>query len=428
MSEIPVVSIVGRTNVGKSTLFNRLIGRRKSIVVEINGTTRDRIEENVKIYGSEFKLVDMGGIKNDVDKLDRQIYGEIKRADLILFVVDGKDGVLPYDKEVSFLLQREKKKVILVVNKIDNDKLEEKIIEFYELGFEPISCSAISGRNIGDLLEEIIKNLPKTEERQEVKKENIKVAIVGKPNVGKSSILNAILKENRVLVDEKPGTTRDAIDVNFSFNKYNFIFIDTAGLRKRKKIKDEIEYYSIKRALRAIDSSDVVLLIVDATDGVKNQEKKIAEYIMKKYKAIIIIVNKWDLLLENLKISKKEYVNLIKNKLKFLNFAPILFTSCKTSEGIDKILNLVISTYSQYKKRIETSILNNVINNAIKQHQISLLKIYYITQVKVKPPTFILFVNNPKNLHFSYKRYLENNIRKKFGFSGTPLKMILRRK
>jgi GTP-binding protein len=439
MDRLQVV-ITGRPNVGKSSLFNRILGKRKAIVDDIPQTTRDRLISEVEWKGKKFILVDTGGIitfkeEGISQEVQEQVNIALKEAFLFLFVVDGKTGLTPQDLEISKILRKNKKPTILVVNKIDNKEREKNISEFYKLGYEEIiPVSAIHGRNIGELLDLIVEKLPDIE-KTEQEKSNIKIAIVGRPNVGKSSILNCILGEERVLVNPLPGTTRDAIDTEFSYNGESFILIDTAGIRKKKKIKERLEYYCVKRALKAIENSEIAALVVDAKEGPTEQDKKILGYAKEKGKGILILVNKWDLIMGkwgkkvNPKKIERDYLNLIRKEFDFVSFAPVIFTSAVTLQGIKKILDRAIEIKREYGKRIDTSELNKLLEEAKNIHQTpSSLKIYYISQIKTSPPTFLLSVNEESELHFSYLRFLENKIREKYIFKGVPLKFILKRR
>ncbi len=440
----PVVAIVGRPNVGKSTLFNRLTGRRIAIVEDIPGTTRDRLYANTEWNGVPFILVDTGGLEiarekeplaiasaQYIDLIRAQAQKAIEEADLILFVVDVLDGPTAADKDIADILRRSRKPVLLVANKADNEKRQEAAVEFYELGLgEPIPVSAIHGLGIGQLMDEVVKLLPKTEAEPEP--EAVKVAIVGRPNVGKSSILNRILGEERVIVSEIPGTTRDAIDTYLEWEGHPLILIDTAGIRRKGKIEPGLEKYSVLRALQAISRSDVSLLVIDGAEGVTSQDAHIAGYILEENKSVIVVVNKWDLVPKRPGI-KSEYEKAVRVELRFLDYVPILFVSAKTGEGIDQIIPTVLRVQEERLVRISTGKLNRLIQEAIRAHAPPSkagrsLKIYYVTQTSVSPPTFVFFVNDPELLHFSYERYLENAIRKHYPFVGTPLKFIFRKR
>ncbi|MCS7285877.1 MAG: ribosome biogenesis GTPase Der [Anaerolineae bacterium] len=440
----PIVAIVGRPNVGKSTLFNRLTGRKIAIVEDIPGTTRDRLYADAEWNGVPFTLVDTGGFEitrereplavasaHYVDLIRAQAQKAIEEADLILMVVDVLDGPTAADKDVADILRRSRKPVLLVVNKVDNEKRQEAVAEFYELGLgDPIPVSAIHGLGIGQLMDEVVKLLPRTEVEPEP--EAVKIAIVGRPNVGKSSILNRLLGEERVIVSEIPGTTRDAIDTYFEWEGHPIILIDTAGIRRKGKIEPGLERYSVLRALRAISRSDVSLLILDGAEGVTSQDAHIAGYILEEAKSVIVIVNKWDLVPKRPGI-KVEYEKAVRAALRFLDYVPILFVSAKTGEGINQIIPLALRVQEERLVRISTGKLNRIIQEAVRTHTPpskagKSLKIYYATQASTAPPTFVFFVNDPELVHFSYERYLENSIRKHYPFVGTPLKLIFRRR
>jgi len=430
-----IVAIVGRPNVGKSTLFNKLAGKRISIVEDHPGVTRDRIYTEVQWQDRTFTLIDTGGIEPHSEDLmlkqmKQQAEVAIETAEVIIFLVDGQEGITPSDREVANLLRRARKKIILAVNKIDAPKYKDNIYEFYNLGLgEPMGISSGQALGLGDLLDEIIKNL--SPEEEEVYDEyTIKVAVVGKPNVGKSSLVNKILGEQRVIVSDVPGTTRDAIDTPFTMGEGKYVFIDTAGMRKRGKVFESIERYSVIRSLTAIERADVCLMLIDGKEGVSEQDSKIAGYIHDQGKAAVIIVNKWDIVEKDDKTVDK-YKADIRNELSFMEYAPILFISALTGQRVNKVLGLVNHVSNQHAMRVSTGMLNDVINEAVLTNQPTVsggrrFKIYYATQVSIKPPTFALFVNEPSLMHFSYQRYLENQIRKAFGFEGTPVRFLLR--
>lgn len=431
----PIVAIVGRPNVGKSTLFNRIVGKRISIVEDTPGVTRDRIFAEAEWTGVLFSIIDTGGIEpyaEDIimQQMKRQAEMAIETADVIIFVVDAQEGITATDQEVADILRKANKTVVLACNKVDSSKYNQNIYEFYNLGIgEPISISAGQSLGIGDLLDEVIKGFPK--EGEELYDESIiKVALAGRPNVGKSSIINSILGEDRVIVSHIPGTTRDAIDTFFEKDGKKYVLIDTAGMRKRGKISEAIERYSVIRALAAIERSDICILVIDAETGVTEQDSKIAGYAHEQGKGAIIVVNKWDLVEKD-----NRTVNLYKQDivrvLAFMSYAPIIFVSALTGQRIHRILDMVDSVYSQCALRIQTGVLNDIINEAVLMNQPSIsggrkLNIFYATQVSVKPPTFVIFVNDPELMHFSYERYLENQLRKSFGFEGTPIRLIVR--
>ena len=430
-----IVAIVGRPNVGKSTLFNKLAGKRISIVEDHPGVTRDRIYTEVQWQDITFTLIDTGGIEPHSEDLmlkqmKQQAEVAIETAEVIIFLVDGQEGITPSDREVANLLRRARKKIILAVNKIDAPKYKDNIYEFYNLGLgEPMGISSGQALGLGDLLDEIIKNL--SPEEEEVYDEyTIKVAVVGKPNVGKSSLVNKILGEQRVIVSDVPGTTRDAIDTPFTMGEGKYVFIDTAGMRKRGKVFESIERYSVIRSLTAIERADVCLMLIDGKEGVSEQDSKIAGYIHDQGKAAVIIVNKWDIVEKDDKTVDK-YKADIRNELSFMEYAPILFISALTGQRVNKVLGLVNHVSNQHAMRVSTGMLNDVINEAVLTNQPTVsggrrLKILYAAQVSIKPPTFALFVNEPSLMHFSYQRYLENQIRKAFGFEGTPVRFLLR--
>jgi len=432
-----IVAIVGRPNVGKSTLFNRIMGKRISIVHDRPGVTRDRIYGETDWNGKHFTLIDTGGIEPSSDdiilrQMKRQVEFAIDTADLILFMVDGKEGMTAADQDVALLLRRSGKPVILVVNKVD--KYDDSInnYEFYQLGFEdPIFISASHGLAIGDLLDRITDHIQKRGEDDE-DEELTKVAIVGRPNVGKSSLLNAILGEERVIVSDIPGTTRDAIDTYFQVDGKNMIFIDTAGIRRKSRINEDIEYYSTLRAIGAINRADVVLMVLDASQDITEQDKRIAGLAHEAGKAIIVVVNKWDLI-EKDTYTMEEFNEKIRSEFAFMQYAPIVYVSAKTGQRVNRIIKTIETVMENYTLRVKTNVLNDLISEAtaiaepptIKGKK---LKIYYATQTGIKPPTFVFFVNDSELFHFSYVRYLENTIREAFGFEGTPIKIKSRQK
>lgn len=433
----PVVAIVGRPNVGKSTLFNKIAGKRISIVEDTPGVTRDRIYTEVEWLDKNFTLIDTGGIEpysEDVIlvQMRRQAEIAIEMADVITFVVDGQEGVNPADMEVANMLRKSKKKVVLVVNKIDAPKYKDNVYEFYNLGLgEPIGISATQALSLGDMLDEIISGFPEVE-GEEYDELTIKVAVVGKPNVGKSSLVNKIIGENRVIVSDIAGTTRDAIDTPFEVGEDKFVFIDTAGMRKKKKIYENIERYSVVRSLTAIERADVCLIVIDAEEGVTEQDAKIAGYVNEQGKASIIVVNKWDLVEKDEKTMNK-FIEDIRRELPFMAYAPTIFISALTGQRVVKVLELIKYVSNQHAMRMSTGMVNDIINEAVLLNQPAIsggrrLKILYTTQVSVKPPTFALFVNDPEIMHFSYQRYLENQLRKSFGFEGTPIRFLLRKR
>lgn len=434
----PVVAVVGRPNVGKSTFFNYLVGKRISIVEDTPGVTRDRIYAEVEWRNKKFTLIDTGGIEpysedKIMQQMKRQAEIAIETADIIIFMVDVKDGVTASDKEVATLLRKTKKPVIVAVNKVDKiGELPADFYEFYNLGFgELMAISSIHGLGMGDLLDEIFKYFPE-EDAEDYDEDVIKVAVVGKPNVGKSSLINRILGEERVIVSDIPGTTRDAIDTFVENEHGKFVFIDTAGIRRQSKINEKIEKYSIIRSWTAIERADVCLILIDAKEGVTEQDTKIVGYAHEQGKASIIVVNKWDLI-EKQTGTLEEYRRTVHEKLGFMLYAPVIFISALTGQRVDRIYGLIKHVADQAAMRISTGVLNDLLNEATAMVQPpsdkgKRLKIYYMTQSSVKPPSFVLFINNMELMHYSYERYLENQLRKSFGFEGTPIKFILREK
>ncbi len=434
----PMVAIVGRPNVGKSTLFNKIAGKRISIVEDTPGITRDRIYADAEWSGREFTLIDTGGIEpkaTDIilSQMRNQANLAIDMADVIIFMVNLKDGVTAADNEVAAMLRKCGKPVIPVCNKVDapgEPPLE--LYEFYNLGIgELFPVSSIHGLGVGDLLDEVISYFPEDDGTGE-EDNSIKVAIIGKPNAGKSSLINRILGEERAIVSNIAGTTRDAIDSTFEKDGKKYIFIDTAGMRKRGKISDDIERYSVVRALNAVDRADVCIILVDAEESITEQDTKIAGYAHDNGKASIIAVNKWDLI-EKETNTMNNFKNSIKDGFNFMMYAPSVFISAKTGQRVDSLFDMIDSVLAENEKRISTGLLNDVINEAIAMVQPpsdkgKRLKIYYATQASTKPPTFVIFVNNAELAHYSYIRYLENQLRAKFGFEGTPIKFIIREK
>jgi len=434
----PVVAIVGRPNVGKSTLFNRIIGSMVAIVENTPGVTRDRLYFDVEWLGRKFTIVDTGGIEfKDQStplsvKMKQQAEIAIEEADVVLFLVDGKTKITPDDEQIARYLRRTEKPVILVVNKVENFELfQTESFEYLTLGYgEPIPISAVHGKNIGDLLDAVIAKFPE-DMTEDYDPDVIKIAVIGRPNVGKSSIVNKLLGEERVIVSDIPGTTRDAIDTPFTYENRNYILIDTAGIRRKKKIAEVTENYSVIRSLRAIDRADVVLMVIDATEGVTDQDKRIVGYAHEAGKGLILIINKWDLIIKDDKTLNK-FEKKIREDLAFVDYAPTQFVSAKTGQRINKIMDLVEFVAEQASRRILTNVLNSLLRewvhlNPPPSHKGKRLKIYYATQHSVQPPTFVFFVNDPELVHFSYQRYLENQIRKNFGFEGSPLRLIMRK-
>ena len=429
----PIVAIIGRQNVGKSTLLNRLAGKPLAIVQDLPGTTRDRVFANVSWQEAEFTLVDTGGLEIDPHStigrgVKEQVEAAITEADAIIFLVDVKNGVTPSDLEIADMLRRVNRPVVLVANKADNVKLETEAIEFYELGMgEPLSISAYHSRGTAELLDRIISLLP-AQSPVETASDVIKIAIVGRPNVGKSMLLNAVVGDKRAIVDDTPGTTRDAVDTLVDFDGQSVLLIDTAGIRRRGRIETGIERYSVMRALRAIDRADIALLVLDATELLTAQDMHIAGYIQQAVKGIVIIVNKWDLVTEK---NTTEWDRYIRSQLKFMAYAPVLYTSAKSGRGVNKIIPEVQQVYQERLKRLSTATVNNVVQQAVAAHSLprsggKQLKVLYATQAEVNPPTFVFFVNDARLVHFSYRRYLENTLRQSFGFAGTPLRLVLK--
>ena len=425
----PVVAIVGRPNVGKSTLFNTLAGERISIVKDTPGVTRDRIYADVTWLNYSFTLIDTGGIEPEskdiiLAQMREQAQIAIDTADVIMFITDVRQGLQDADSKVADMLRRSKKPVILVVNKVDSfEKFMPDVYEFYNLGIgdpHPVSASSMLG--LGDMLDEVVKHFPEDDRP--------KIAIIGKPNVGKSSLINKLAQEDRVIVSDIAGTTRDAIDTDIKYNGKEYVFIDTAGLRRKNKIKEEIERYSIIRAVTAVERADVVIIVIDAIEGVTEQDAKIAGIAHDRGKGIIIAVNKWDAI-EKDNSTVKKYTERIRQVLSFMPYAEILFISAKSGQRLNKIFEMIDVVIENNSMRVATGVLNEIVAEAVAMQQPpsdkgKRLKIYYVTQVSVKPPTFVVFVNDKNLMHFSYTRYLENRIRDTFGFRGTALKFITR--
>jgi GTP-binding protein len=433
----PVVAIVGRPNVGKSTLFNHLIGKRKAIVEDVPGVTRDRLYDNTDWAGREFIIIDTGGIRfeeGDIFAREVKLQAQlaIEEADVIILVLDARQGLSPEDEQVADILRRSGKPVVLAANKVENFDRQLDYYEFYQLGLgDPIPVSAMHGLNTNDLLDQVIAHFapPKDYEEDD---NAIKIAIVGRPNVGKSSLVNAFLGEQRVIVSDIPGTTRDAIDTPFRYDNTDYILIDTAGIRRKSRIKEATEKYSVIRALKSIERADVVLVMLDATAGVSEQDQRIAGYVHEAGKANIIVVNKWDLV-EKDGHTMNKFDKDIREDLKFLAYAPIMYVSALTKKRIFKVLELVDFVVEQHHRRINTSELNRVVNEAMMLNPLpggggKKIKIYYATQVRTAPPTFVFFANQPENVHFSYLRYLENVLRQNFGFEGSPIHLMVRQK
>ncbi|MEZ3486336.1 MAG: ribosome biogenesis GTPase Der [Lachnospiraceae bacterium] len=432
----PVVAIVGRPNVGKSTLFNALAGEMISIVKDTPGVTRDRIYADVSWLDKEFTLVDTGGIEPEskdiiLSQMREQAQIAIDTADVIIFLTDVRQGLVDADSKVADMLRKSAKPVVLVVNKVDSfEKFMTDVYEFYNLGIgDPMPVSAASRLGIGDMLDEVVKHFPEGAGEEE-EDDRPRVAIVGKPNVGKSSIINKLLGEQRVIVSDIAGTTRDAIDTDIVYNGKEYVFIDTAGLRRKSKIKEELERYSIIRAVSAVERADVVLMVIDAVEGVTEQDAKIAGIAHERGKGIIIVVNKWDAIEKNDK-TMREYETEVRRVLSFMPYAQIMYVSAKTGQRLVKLYDMIDMVIENQSLRVATGVLNEIMMEAVAMQQPpsdkgKRLKLYYITQVSVKPPTFVIFVNDRELMHFSYTRYLENKIREAFGFRGTSLKFFIR--
>jgi GTPase len=436
----PIVAIVGRPNVGKSTLFNRLVGERRAIVEDIPGTTRDRLYGTTTWGGVEFTIVDTAGLQ-DAAEIDRSTTVEIAQrtrdqaqsamdeADVIIFMVDTKSGITSGDHDVADLLRRTDKPTILVANKIDNVNRKDMAVEFYELGLgDPMAMSSYHGVGTSDLLDRIVENLPHFEDDPSIA--GPRIAIVGRPNVGKSRLINALIGEERSIVSDIPGTTRDSLDTHMEWNGKALTLIDTAGIRRRGRIEQGIEHFSVLRSMRAIDRCDVVLMVIDSTEGFTAQDLHIAGYVEEQKKGIVIVVNKWDLV-EKDSSTMDLYRDEAKRQLDFLPYAPLVFISAKFGQRVPNVLEMALLVETERRKRISTSSINKLLRDSVARHPPSSkpgkwLKFYYATQADVSPPTFVFFCNDPQNVHFSYKRYLENQIRDQFGFVGNPVRMTFR--
>ncbi|MBO4879922.1 MAG: ribosome biogenesis GTPase Der [Clostridia bacterium] len=433
----PLIAIVGRPNVGKSTLFNKLVGKRIAIVEDTPGVTRDRIYADGEWLDYHFTLIDTGGIEPESEdiiakQMRRQAELAIETAHVIIFIVDGRAGLTAADEEVAEMLRRSKKPVVLAVNKIDHPKYEETVYDFYALGIgNPFGISAEQGLGLGDMLDEVVSYFPKIEE--EAVEENPAIAIVGRPNVGKSSLLNALLGHERSIVSNVPGTTRDAIDTPFTYNGKEYTLIDTAGIRRKRSVEDEtVERYSVIRSLAAIRRCDIALIVIDAERGLSEQDVRIAGYVHEEGKASVVIVNKWDAVEKDTFTADKFKKDMLVD-LAFMSYVPMLFISAKTGQRVNRVMELAEYALEQNSIRISTGKLNTIVNEAITMNDPPLsggrrLRIYYATQVSTKPPTFVIFVNEPDLMHFSYKRYLENYIRKSFDIKATPLRLIIRKR
>ncbi|HYO30388.1 MAG TPA: ribosome biogenesis GTPase Der [Thermomicrobiales bacterium] len=436
----PIVAVVGRPNVGKSTLFNRVIGERRAIVQDLPGTTRDRVYGTTDWGGVEFTLIDTGGLQDDRE-IDAESLNEIARntrnqaqaaideADVIVFVVDARSGLTAGDHEVADLLRRADKPTILAANKAESAERRDGVYEFYELGLgDPVAISAYHGNGTGDLLDKVVENLPEAEEEEGT--EGPAIAIVGRPNVGKSRMLNALLGEERSIVSDVPGTTRDSIDTELTWAGQPVTLIDTAGIRRRGRIEQGVEQFSVIRSMRAIDRSDVVLLVVDATEEFTAQDLHIAGYIEEQKKGIVVVINKWDLIEKDAK-TMDEYKARAREQLDFVPYAPLVFVSAKFGQRVHQVLDTALMAVAERQKRVPTSALNTLLRESVAAHPPpskpgKWLKFYYATQADVAPPTFLFFCNDPTQIHFSYKRYLENRLREEFGYTGTPIRLSFR--
>ena len=433
----PLVAIVGRPNVGKSTLFNKIVGKRIAIVEDTPGVTRDRIYADADWLNYKFTLIDTGGIEPESEdiiakQMRRQAELAIETANVIVFIVDGRAGITAADEEVADMLRRCKKPIVIVVNKVDHPKFEDTVYDFYSLGIgTPISISAEQGLGIGDMLDEVVAGFEAIEDEDENK--NVGIAVVGRPNVGKSSLVNALLGQERTIVSNIPGTTRDAIDSPFTWRGNEYTLIDTAGIRRKRSIEDEtVERYSVIRSLAAIRRCDIALIVVDAERGLSEQDVRIAGYVHEEGKASVLIINKWDTI-EKDTYTVEEFKKKMLVDLAFMSYVPMLFISAKTGQRVNKVMEIADYAYQQNTMRISTGKLNDIVNEAVTMNDPPVnngrrLRIYYSTQVSIQPPTFVIFVNEPDLMHFSYRRYLENYIRKSFSLTATPIHLIIRKR
>ncbi|HET7093578.1 MAG TPA: ribosome biogenesis GTPase Der [Thermomicrobiales bacterium] len=436
----PIVAVVGRPNVGKSTLFNRLVGERRAIVEDVPGTTRDRVYGATDWGGLEFTIVDTGGLQDESEepagsmaeiaqRTREQATAAIAEADVIVFLVDAKSGVNAGDHEVADILRRTDKPTILVANKADSAERRDNVVEFYELGLgEPLPISAYHGTGTGDLLDRVVESLPEAEEEAEI--EGPAIAIVGRPNVGKSRLLNALLGQERAIVSDVPGTTRDSLDTQLIWAGEPVTLIDTAGIRRRGRVEQGIERFSVIRSMRAIERADVVLLVIDATEGFTAQDLHIAGYVEEQKKGMVVVVNKWDLVEKTAK-TMDEYRAEARRALDFMPYAPLVFTSAKYGQRVQQVLETALQVVEERQRRVPTAALNAMLRDAVAAHPPpskpgKWLRFYYVTQADVSPPTFVFFCNEPAGIHFSYRRYLENRLRETFGFTGTPIRMSFR--
>jgi len=432
----PIIAIVGKPNVGKSTIFNRIVGERVSIVEDTPGITRDRIYSSGEWLTHDFNLIDTGGIDLGDEPFQKQIRAQaevaIDEADVIIFMANGREGVTQADEMVAKILYKSNKPVVLAVNKIDNPEMRSEIYDFYSLGFgEPFPISGSHGLGLGDLLDEAARHFPEDDE-PDYDDETIRLSLIGRPNVGKSSLINAILGEERVIVSPIAGTTRDAIDTLYTYDEQEYVLIDTAGMRKKGKVYESTEKYSVLRALKAIERSNVVLVVIDAEEGIIEQDKKVAGYAHEAGKAIVIVVNKWDTVEKDSKTMKK-FEEKVRDNFQFLDYAPIAFVSALEKSRLRTLFPLITMADENHRKRVQSSTLNEVITDAVAMNPTPTdngrrLNIFYATQVAIQPPTFVIFVNDVELMHFSYKRFLENRIRDAFGYEGTPVHLISRKR
>ncbi|MEK3934758.1 ribosome biogenesis GTPase Der [Sporosarcina sp. FSL W7-1349] len=430
----PTVAIVGRPNVGKSTIFNRIVGERISIVEDVPGVTRDRIYSSADWLAHEFNIIDTGGIdigdEPFLEKIRAQAEIAIDEADVIIFLTNGREGVTDADEQVAKILYKTKKPVVLAVNKIDNPDMREMIYDFYSLGFgDPYPISGSHGLGLGDLLDQVAASFPEPG-AEDVEEDTIRFSLIGRPNVGKSSLVNAFIGEDRVIVSDVAGTTTDAIDTTYEYEGQKFKIIDTAGMRKKGKVYENTEKYSVLRALKAIERSDVVLIVLNGEEGIREQDKRIAGYAEEAGKGVMIVVNKWDAVEKDDKTMIR-FTEDIRDNFQFLDYAPVAFVSAKTKQRVNSLFEKIIMISENHALRIQSSVLNEVIEDAVARNPAPTdkgrrLRIYYVTQVAVKPPTFVVFVNDPELMHFSYERFLQNRLRESFGFEGTPIRLITR--
>jgi len=431
----PLVAIVGRPNVGKSTLFNRILGQRKAIVEDFPGVTRDRNYAEVTKYDAPFILMDTGGFEPASEErllvqMREQSQLAVEEADVILFVLDGREGLTPSDEEVAAMLRRVDKPVLFVVNKVDGPKQEEAMAEFYALGLDELHpVSAEHGVGVGDLVDAVLTHLPPAK-APEPETEEVRLAVIGRPNVGKSSLVNRLLGYERVVANPLAGTTRDSVDTPFTYNQKRYVLIDTAGIRRKGKVSQKLEKFSVIQALKAMDRSHVVLVVIDAEEGVTDQDLTVAGYAYEKGRAVILVVNKWDKIEKDNK-TLRQYTEKLRMSFKFLPFAPILFVSALTGQRVAKIMGEVEAVAAEFNRQVPTAALNRILEEAVRSHappvvQGTRLKFFYMTQTQVRPPTFVIFANKAEGIHFSYERYLQNKLREAFGFEGVPIRLIFR--